>query len=340
MFKKSFIAFLLTTVVIYGMCVLIYKIPPYELIVYSKNILRDILFQDLKNSSWQNAKKYIKIASTIDDLPNIRSHDEGYSFYIAGHTYGKPRAESKGLYDPFTKKFHIINKYQSIKFGFLLGDVVREASNDAWRLVKKDLDSLDSRIKNIVVPGNHDVGTGTNNTKRDIFLQQFGKTFFSFEHEKDLFIILDANINQWNISGEQLQFLKQSLPNKKDVINNIFIFSHQLIWHDARKPEFKKVKPNSFEGRSKNLNFWDEVFPLLSGLANDVYFFSGDIGVSPNGKELFYTKYSGVTFVATGMGGGIRDNFLIVSVIKGAVQIFFVPLKRRLPWTPNLKIKG
>ena len=90
MFKKSFIAFLLTTVVIYGMCVLIYKIPPYELIVYSKNILRDILFQDLKNSSWQNAKKYIKKASTIEDLPNIPSHEEGYSFYIAGHTYGKP----------------------------------------------------------------------------------------------------------------------------------------------------------------------------------------------------------------------------------------------------------
>ena len=326
MFKKSFIAFLLTTMVIYGMCVLIYKIPPYELIVDSKNILRDILFQDLKNSSWGNAKKYIKKASSIEDLPNIRSHDEGYSFYIAGHTYGKPGVKSNGLYDPFTEKFHMINNYPSMKFGFLLGDVVRKASNDAWRLVKKDLDSLDSRIKNIVVPGNHDVGKGASNLKRDIFLQQFGKTFFSFEHEKDLFIILDANIDEWNISGEQLQFLKRSLPNKKDVINNIFIFSHQLIWQDTRKPEFKKIRPNSLEGRSKNLNFWDEVFPLLSDLVNDIYFFSGDIGASPNGSELFYTQYSNVKFVATGMGGGMRDNFLIVSVIKGAVQIFFVPL--------------
>ena len=235
MFKKSFIAFLLTTVVIYGMCVLIYKIPPYELIVYSKNILRDILFHDLKNSSGQNATKYIKKASTIEDLPNIRSHEEGYSFYIAGHTYGKPGAESNGLYDPFTEKFHMINEYQSMKFGFLLGDLVREASNEAWRLVKKNLGSLNSRIRNIVVPGNHDVGIGAASAKRDIFLQQFGKTFFSFKHEKDLFIILDTNINHWNISGEQLQFLKRSLPNKKDVINNIFIFSHQLIWHHHQK---------------------------------------------------------------------------------------------------------
>ena len=279
----------------------------------------------ITSGSWFHAKKYIKTASTIDDLPNIPSDDEGYSFYIAGHTYGKSGVKPNGLYGPFTEKFHMINEYQSMKFGFLLGDVVNEASNEAWRLVKKDLDALDSRIRNIVVPGNHDVGIGEHSTKRDIFLQQFGKTFFSFEHEKDLFIILDANIDGWNISGEQLKFLKQSLPNEKDAINNIFIFSHQLIWMN-NKPEFKKIKPNSLVGRSKNLNFWDKVFPLFSGLPNDIYFFSGDIGASPNRSELFYTKYSNVTFVATGMGGGVRDNFLIVSVTKDAVKISFVPL--------------
>jgi len=298
------------------------KLGKTEKSVYHFKVADDIR---VKNGSWPNAKKYIKTASTIDDLPNIPSDDEGYSFYIAGHTYGKSRVKPNGLYGPFTEKFHMINEYQSMKFGFLLGDVVNEASNEAWRLVKKDLDALDSRIRNIVVPGNHDVGIGEHSTKRDIFLQQFGMTFFSFEHEKDLFIILDANIDGWNISGEQLKFLKQSLPNEKDAINNIFIFSHQLIWM-TNKPEFKKIKPNSLVGRSKNLNFWDKVFPLFSSLPNDIYFFSGDIGASPNGSELFYTKYSNVTFVATGMGGGVRDNFLIVSVTKDAVKISFVPL--------------
>jgi hypothetical protein len=326
MLKKGLITFLLTSAVIYGMSILIYKIPPYESIIYSKNVLRDILLQDIKNSSWQNAKKYIKSASTTEDLPNIPSDNQGYSFYIAGHAYGKPGVESKGLYGPFTEKFHLINEYQSIKFGFLLGDLVKKASNEAWELVKKDLDSLDPRIENIIVPGNHDVGKGAHDAKREIFLQQFGKTFFSFKHGNDLFIMLDGNISEWNISGEQLQFLKQSLPNKKDSANNIFIFSHQLIWQSSSKPEFKKIKPNSLEGRSNNLNFWDEVFPLFSNLTNNVYFFSGDIGAFPNGNELFYTKYLNVTFVATGMGGGIRDNFLIVSVINDHVEIFFVPI--------------
>ena len=283
-------------------------------------------YQILKNRSWNNAIKYIKSAATLDDLPKPQPNENGYSFYIAGHAYGKPGAKSKGLYDPFTKNFHIINDYDSMKFGFLLGDVVEEASEKAWQLVKKDLNILDSRIKNFVVPGNHDVGMGTNNYKRDIFLQQFGKTFFSFEHKKDLFIILDGNIDGWNISGEQLQFFKQSLRNKRGFINNIFIFSHQLVWQNTSNPKFSAVIPNTLEGRSKYLNFWTKVFPLLADLNNDIYFFSGDIGASPNSSELFYTKFFNVTFVATGMGSGGRDNFLILSVIEGAVKIFFVPI--------------
>jgi len=118
----------------------------------------------------------------------------------------------------------MINEYRPMKFVFLLGDVVEEASNEAWLLVNKDLDALDSRRRNIVVRGNHDVGIGACNTKRDIFLQQFGKTFFSFKHEKDLFIILDANIDEWNISGEQLTFLKQSLSLEKDAVKIFFVF--------------------------------------------------------------------------------------------------------------------
>ena len=74
------------------------------------------------------------------------------------------------------------------------------------------------------------------------------------------------------------------------------------------------------------MNFWDEVFPLLFDLTNNIYFFSGDIGAFPNGNELFFAKYLNVTFVATGMGGGMRDNFLIVSVIKDQAEIFFVPI--------------
>ena len=326
MLTKSYILFILIAAIIYGVGVVVYKIPPYELISYSRNIL----MLDTQNRTWRDSEKYIKSVSTLDDLPDIDSNSMGYSFYVAGHTSGRPGVESNGLYAAFTDKFHLINEYKPMKFGFLLGDVVKEASNEAWRLVKKDLDSLDPRIKNIIVPGNHDVGHGEHNAKRDIFLQQFGKTFSSFEHENDLFIMLDANIDGWNISGKQQQFLNNILVNKRANINNIFMFSHQVIWQDDNKPEFAKIKPNSLEGRSNSVNFWSEVFPLFSSLDNDVYIFSGDVGAFPNGSEWFYTKYSNVTFAATGMGGGERDNFLIVSVTEGRVKIFLVPINSKI----------
>ena len=326
MLNKKLVLFILTLTLIYGVVVVLLRSHPYELISYSKNIWEIIGVQDTENRMRQNTGYGVQSVSTLDDLPSIENN-MGYSFYVAGHTYGMPGVGSDGLYAPFTKKFYIINQYKPMKFGFLLGDIVKEASNEAWRLVKKDLDSLDSRIKNFIIPGNHDVGFGERNAKRDIFLQQFGKTFSSFEHENDLFIMLDTNIDGWNFSGKQLLFLKTTLANKKDTTNNIFIFFHHVIWGgDDNKAEFAKIQPNSLEGRSNSLNFWDEVFPLFSELDNDVYIFSGDVGAFPNGSEFFYTKYSNVTFTATGMGGGAKDNFLIVLVTEGSVNFFYVPI--------------
>ena len=106
----------------------------------------------------------------------------------------------------------------------------------------------------------------------------------------------------------------------KEKFKQALISTVKVISEDYRQDIAKK------NASSKNLNFWDEVFPLFSDLTNDVYFFAGDIGAFPNGNELFYTKYLNVKFLATGMGGGMRDNFLIVSVIKGDVEIFFVPI--------------
>jgi hypothetical protein len=37
-----------------------------------------------------------------------------------------------------------------------------------------------------------------------------------FEYEKDAFILLDGNLDQWNISGDQLTFLDTSLTGLED----------------------------------------------------------------------------------------------------------------------------
>ena len=136
MLNKSFVLFILILALIYG-AVVLFKIPPYKLISYSKNTLENTLVQDTPNGIQQNVENEVKIISTLNDLPSKDLNNRGYSFYVAGHTYGTPGVGSDGLYAPFTEKFHIINQYKPIKFGFLLGDIVKEASNEAWRLVKK-----------------------------------------------------------------------------------------------------------------------------------------------------------------------------------------------------------
>ena len=95
------------------------------------------LVQDKPNGIQQNVENEVKSVSTLNDLPSKDLNNRWYSFYVAGHTYGTPGVGSDWLYDPFTEKFHIIYQYKPIKFGFLLGDIVKEASNEAWRLVKK-----------------------------------------------------------------------------------------------------------------------------------------------------------------------------------------------------------
>jgi len=47
---------------------------------------------------------------------------------------------------------------------------------------------------------------------------------------------------------------------------------------------------------------------------------------SEKGSEFFYDNISGVNFFATGMGGGKRDNFLLLHVESGKVHIELIPL--------------
>jgi len=57
-----------------------------------------------------------------------------------------------------------------------------------------------------------------------------------------------------------------------------------------------------------------------------VFVFAGDVGAFDNESEFFYDNISGVNFFATGMGGGKRDNFLLLHVNHNKVDIELVQL--------------
>ncbi len=310
--EKFAYAFLLATFFISGVLLGHYK---PELFATPLSYLKTALSDD-KNSFYEES---ITRLNQKFKKGSCASNNQGYSFFVAGHVYGTPGTSYEGFYKPF-KNNMVLKNCSDMPLGFLLGDAVVEASNYEFNILQDEIKSLGNDTKVHISPGNHEVGTGPYNAKRDLYIKNFGKTFKFFRYESDLFILLDANSHYWNILDNQLQMLKD-LSLKKAEYRNVFIFSHQVIWADSNNKRFSRLITNSKEGKAEKLNFWNDVFPLIKDLGKNVFFFSGDVGAFDNDSEFFYDNISNVDFFATGMGGGKRDNFLILHVNQGNVEI-------------------
>ncbi len=253
----------------------------------------------------------LKACNEPDPVPEIN-----YTFFVAGHTYGKPGQDNPGLYPVFEEKFELINQ-KTATLGFLTGDIVNVGTEKNWNEVDSVLEQLYANVYYVV--GNHDM------TDRPLFESRYGKTYFFFLYQGDLFIALDPNIDHWNISGDQLSFLKQTIVDNADHVKNIFVFFHQLLWWEHGN-KYENIKPNSFEGRADSINFWTEIEPMFHSLSNDVYMFAGDVGAAAWSADLMYDHYDNITFVASGMGEGVGDNFVFIHVRNGNVSFELISL--------------
>lgn len=290
---------------------------------FSKGYFQNIIYKVKITSSnylFSNLNEKEKFDLSIQCLPKLSqdllkksSLNDSYKFIIAGHTYGDSRIENNiGLYPKFYKNLKSIKDINEIDFILLNGDVVQNSSTKSWNIILNQLEDIG--IKAFIAPGNHDVGNG-NNPKRDIFEKLIGKTYYSFYHKNDLFIVLDPNIDNGNITGNQLNFLIDLLENKKKV-KNIFIFSHQVIWQS----EFiYRIKPNNIY---ENItNYRSSISPLLEQQEENIFIIAGDVGDKANGSEIFCADKNKIKYIASGMGAGQRDNYLLVDVYSGDVSI-------------------
>jgi hypothetical protein len=53
---------------------------------------------------------------------------------------------------------------------------------------------------------------------------------------------------------------------------------------------------------------------MFNNLENEVFMFAGDIGAAAWSDDFMYDKFDNITFIATGMGEGIGDNFVFVDI--------------------------
>lgn len=249
---------------------------------------------------------------------SVNNEPAPYTFFVAGHTYGYRWVDNKGLHPPFEEKFDLINDRKA-ELGVLLGDIVFECTDEDWAEVDSVLQFLNCTTYYAV--GNHDM------VDRDLFELRYGKTYFSFKHKEDLFIVLDPNLDKWNISGEQLLFLEEIVSDTANINRNIFVFFHQLLWW-SKENKYRDVRMNSIVDRYDSINFWTEIEPLFHKMPNPVYMFAGDLGAGNWSGNYFYDSYDNITYVATGMGNDNEDNFILIYVDEnGKVSFEMIALK-------------
>ena len=293
----------------YGLIVIYNQAFPYNILRHSYSLI-------LKTTSnIINYNNFLKNKKCVMDLNKEVEFTENpdYTFFIAGHVYGTPSGKNLGIYPKFYKE--LLNNKKLFDLGILSGDVTRKGDKASW-------DFFDNQIKNFnykiyIAPGNHDIGVTKNNEKAIYFKKRYGNLYQSFKFKNDLFIILNPYENKWSIKDKQLDFLKKELQKNHQLVDNIFIITHPVIYINKKF----NIKVNSFEGAGKNINFWDEIYPLFKTYDNKYYIIAGDVGAFPNKFELFCNKFEKNIFLASGMGGGEKDNYLIFKKIKKQIKI-------------------
>jgi len=236
--------------------------------------------------------------------------EKHYRFLAAGHLRVMSAEDPPGLYAPFKAVFPQINAREP-DLGVFTGDIVIWGTTANWDAVDADLAELALPVRFAV--GNHDV------TNRELFVSRYGPTFYRFEHDGDLFIVLDSELDSAGITGEQLVFLQNTLNASS--AENVFVFFHKLLWVVEDTPYYAlRDELNNPPGYNFQNNFWTHVEPLFRAFNAQVYLIAGDVGV-PWAMALFCDSYENIHLIASGMGGAEEENYLIFDVDAHDVQV-------------------
>ena len=302
MIKKISIIFIILFSFFLGVMFEHYQPYPRNEIVYSG---RKILFNKLDKSSEQ----------CFANLENINNDKNTHkNILIIGHAYGDPNGTNNGIYPKLIN--HLNSQKQKWDYIISAGDSVRVASRNNFVLVSNQLKKFSNNV--IFVPGNHDIGTIDKDFKlgENIFLDQF-KTLFNFIKILDTLIFtINTNNKEWNVDEVQKLNVKKIIEENSNA-NNIIIISHQLIWANKFK---NLVFPNKFYPKATNNNF-NEFENLLKKYNKNLFFISGDVGAFYKKSHTFCKSNQNITYIATGMGSGLHDNYLIVSIFNKTLSI-------------------
>lgn len=235
-----------------------------------------------------------------------------YSFIVSGHFHGSSTNKSTFPASSLLANIDTLNSLHPL-FLMSLGDMFVDVNEQYIQHYKTSLfNKLNMPLFNAV--GNHDVSNG------NMYEKVFGKSFFYIKTGSEFFIVLNTEINDGSIEGDQLAFLSDALKSASSS-KNIFIFSHRPVWSENYDRYKYLFADNTRTAIGKN-NFESTIKPLLfeSAKAKNIFWISGSLGGGP--ASFFYDKdpETNVHFMQTAIRDMPRDAALQVTVNNGIVS--------------------
>ncbi len=249
----------------------------------------------------------------INKRPFPKDTDNVYSFLVSGHMHGDGSSNAGFPAATLLANLDSINN-SNFNFFVSLGDLFKDLENDLPNYKKYFFNKLNIPLFNVV--GNHDVSNG-------LYENLYGKTYYSFAKQSELFIFLDAEESNSSIKGGQLVFLTALLDSAtfNNKIKNIFIFSHRPIWaeEDALLKNVFKFNTRSGSGN----NYQKEILPLLNKIpkTKSIFWCSGSMDTSP--ASFFYYKVPNTNLVLmqTAIRNQKKDATLVITVNSGNIEM-------------------
>jgi len=255
---------------------------------------------------------------SLNDKALIGS-DKPLKFLVAGHIYGNPNKEDLNL--PATTFLTNVQLINQLNFDMvvLLGDIVKEPSEEKFDYFSNNfLNFMQVPVFNAV--GNHDVGN------RDLYINKFGGTTFSFIFKEHLFIFLDTNIEMFSLDDNQLDYIQkeiiEAINDKK--VKSIHLFAHHVFFFENanNSPSPYHRTNDMYSVSNKVYEFVQDTLIPLS-LQTPIIIYTGDVGAWCGNLSPYYKKYDGsnVTAIATGIGNCEEDSVVIVEEINNDITL-------------------
>jgi hypothetical protein len=257
------------------------------------------------------------------------SDPQAYQFLVAGHIYGSHREDASHPAATLLQNLTAIQQ-MDLALIMLLGDSVKDSTSEDFQgLEKKFLDQLDIPVFNAI--GNHDI----RNNGRSRYEQRYGPTYYTFRYGPAQMIVLDTELEDCSILGEQRQMLETTLreASQDSEVEHIFVFMHKVIFieqfPDLLDSEIPQVKPNNGSITcEKNYPSLLEKYFLPAASVKPVYLIAGDTGAYGGNFSPFYEKHSDVPLytIATGIGDTPQDTVLLISIDRAEISFEVVSL--------------